>query len=178
MNAFNDPNYKFKPIYITADDVNRSVEFLKRSVSAHVIKNRKMTNVQVTFRILGGRSKTFNLDTTNELFHLNKGDTAEITHRQENWGGSYEVLERIENTSGIIVYNLLLTSLELRHTHEDHNKRWLVSTKDGGKTVQFSWGKIGGALQSKEKVFPSYHAAAVFIHEKIEEKLRKGYNQK
>lgn len=135
------------------------------------------TNVQVTFHIVGGRSKTFNLDTANELVHLNRGYTAEITHRQENWDGSYEVLERIENTSGI-VYTLLLTSLELRHTHGGHNKRWLATTKNEGKTVLFRWGKIGGTLQSMEKTFPSYRTAAQFIHAKIDDKLKKGYNQK
>jgi predicted DNA-binding WGR domain protein len=133
--------------------------------------------IDVAFFTIGGRGKTFSVDDDSELANLNKGDTVEINHRENNWNGIYEVIER-DGFVKSITYRVLLKELELKHTNGGHNKRWIASTSDDGKKVTFKWGKIGGALQSMEKIFPSKQAAAEFIHEKIDEKLKKGYNQK
>lgn len=134
--------------------------------------------MRVTFFVIGRASgKSFDVPDGHELLNLNVGDEAEINHRSDNWDGSYDVIEK-DQREGTIFYTILLRRLELRHIHSGHYKRWIAEVSKDGKTVKFKWGKINGTLQGMEKVFASRSAAANFVHEKIEEKLKKGYNQK
>ena len=141
-----------------------------------------MKEFSIVFKIDYGPSKVFDkIPSDHEWVGLCVGSIVEIYHSSEKWEGVYNVAEVESWSEKNITYRLRLKSVRLKCVTGGHNKEWLAKVTEGTRgqntTVKCEWGKIGGTLQSKDFAFNSISQALKFVHEKIEEKLKKGYTK-
>lgn len=59
---------------------------------------------------------------------------------------------------------------------EKHSKYWSAVIDDKTHKTTIKWGRLGTKGQSQTKTFASNYAASIFVHDKIREKRRKGYD--
>jgi predicted DNA-binding WGR domain protein len=65
----------------------------------------------------------------------------------------------------------------LIHQDGDHNKFWVSTIDEKTFKATIRWGRLGTKGQSQEKEFSAEYLAVSFVHGKMAEKTRKGYNQ-
>lgn len=137
----------------------------------------------IIFSIDLGIEREFkNIDESHEWANLKDGLLIDIYHSKNKWGGLYKINHRKLLTSlsspvAYIRYSLQLMNVRLTCTKNKHNKEWSAERKNQTSVI-CKWGKIGSTLQSKEISFSTVEDLTRFLNDKIDEKLKKGYESK